>query len=172
MTVLDIGLAISLLVISFYCVSAGVILAIIDLVVLFVGIFIASLLYKPFGGVLAFIPDGRAAKIAAFAIILVVVIIVNEVLTHKAKIKEKVPIRKKWLDGLLGFVVGVVWAGVLISSILAIWIAAYPNMTTTTNIKDSVLVPALLKYAPLVPAILHKEFDTIRSTGLISAIMR
>jgi uncharacterized membrane protein required for colicin V production len=158
---LDIGIALSLVVIAFYGVSAGLILALIDVVVLLLGVFIAGKLYAAFGGVLTFVSDARAAKIIAFAVILVLVIIINEIVTKKAKIREKVPIRK-WLDMLLGGIIGLLWAAIFIGALLTVWIGLYPDMVTTTNIKDSVLVPALLNNIP-VGSLLPKEFSSVVS---------
>lgn len=164
MTMLDIGIALSLVVIAFYGVSAGLILAVVDVIALLLGVFIAGKLYAVFGGVLTFIPDERAAKIIAFAVIIVLVIIVNEVITKKAKIRAKVPIRK-WLDMLLGGIVGLLWAAILISTLLTVWIAMYPDMITTTNIKDSVLVPALLNNIPVGSTLLPQEFRAVISNS-------
>jgi uncharacterized membrane protein required for colicin V production len=162
MTMLDIGLILSFIIISLYGLSAGLIYALIDIVALLIGIFIAGLLYSPFGGVLTFIHDARLAKIIAFAVILVVIIILNEVLTKKAKIRERMQIRKKWLDMLLGWIVGLVWAAILLSAVMTVWIGMYPDMITTTNIKDSVVVPILLNNIP-VAALLPQEFKTVGS---------
>jgi uncharacterized membrane protein required for colicin V production len=161
LTMLDIGLALSLIIIAFYGVSAGLILALIDVVVLLIGVFIAGLLYSPLGGVLSFLPDERAAKLVAFAIIIVLIIIINEIVTKKAKIREKVPIRK-WLDGLLGGIVGLAWAAILISALLTMWIGLYPDLLTSSNIKDSILVPALLNSIPIA-SLLPSEFHSVAS---------
>jgi uncharacterized membrane protein required for colicin V production len=166
MTITDIGLLISLVVISLYCISAGFIIAIIDVIALIIGIWIGGLLLSPLGGVLTFINDLRLAKIIAFAIIVVIIIILNEVLTRKFKVREKiqkhVQIKQKWLDGLLAWIIGLVWGAILISAIMTVWVGLYPDMLTTTNIKDSVVLPILLNHIP-VASLLPSEFHTVAS---------
>lgn len=162
MIMLDIGIALSLLFIAFYGTSAGLILAVVDLIALILGVFIAGKLYALFGGVLTFIPDERTAKIIAFAIIIVLVIVATEIITRKVKLRAKVPIRK-WLDTLLGGIIGLLWGAILISTLLTVWIAMYPDVITTTDIKDSFLVAILLNYIPVGATLLPQEFSAVGS---------
>jgi uncharacterized membrane protein required for colicin V production len=159
---LDIGLIISILVVSFYCVNAGVILAITDVIALIIGVFIAGLLISPFGGILTFISDERLAKLIAFIVVVIVVIIINEIFTKKTKIHEKLPIRKKWLDRLLAWIVGLVWGLILVSALMTVWVGLYTDMLTSTNIKDSVVMPVLTNNIP-VASLLPQEFKNIGS---------
>ena len=162
MIMLDVGIAISLIVLAFYGVSGGLILAVIDMIALLLGIFIAGLLYDLFGGVLVFIPDERVAKIVAFVIIVGVVIIAVEILTRKFKVRAKVPI-KKLLDSLLGGIVGLLWGAIIISTLIRVWVGLYPDIITTTDMTDSILVNILINYIPIASALLPREFSEVSS---------
>ena len=162
MIMLDVGIAVSLIGIAFYGVNAGLILAVIDMIAILLGIFIAGLLYNLFGGVLVFIADERVAKIVAFVIIVVVVIIATEILTSKFKVRAKVPIIK-WLDSLLGGIVGLLWGAIIISTLITVWVGLYPDIITTTDITDSILVNILINYIPIGSALLPQEFSAVSS---------
>jgi uncharacterized membrane protein required for colicin V production len=159
---LDVGIAISLIVLALYGVSAGLILAVIDMIALLLGIFIAGLLYDLFAGVLVFIPDERVAKIVAFVIIVVVVIIAAEILTKIFKVRAKVPI-KKLLDSLLGGIVGLLWGAIIVSTLIRVWVGLSPDIITTTDITDSILVNILINYIPIASALLPQEFSEVSS---------
>ena len=159
---LDVGIAISLIVLALYGVSAGLILAVIDMIALLLGIFIAGLLYDLFGGALVFIPDEKVAKIVAFVIIVAVVIIAAEILTKKFKVRAKVPINKL-LDSLLGGIVGLLWGAIIVSTLIRVWVGLSPDIITTTAITDSILVNILINYIPIASALLPQEFSEVSS---------
>ena len=111
---------------------------------------------------MTFVPDEATAKIIAFAVIIVLIIIATEIASRKVKLRVKAPIAK-WLDALLGGVFFLLWGAILLSTLLTVWIAMYPDVVTTSNMKDSFLVAMLLNYVPVGSALLPQEFSAAGS---------
>ncbi len=137
----------------------GLIKAIITLAGLIVGVILAGRYYTSFAQVLAFIPQENIARIVAFAIIVLAVMAVAAVVAFLLKsIAHAVLLG--WVDHLLGAVFGLFWGGILVGTVLAMWVK-YAGMGQT--IEDSKLAQLLLDYVPLVLALLPNEFDSVRN---------
>lgn len=156
---LDIVIIVVLIIGAVTGLRTGIIKVVVSLVGIIAGVLLAGRLYVPLAGSLSFVPHDGAAKILAFAIIFIVVmiiaLIVGNVLT-----KIVSAIMLGWINRLLGGVFGFISAGLFFGAILAIW-AKFLGVSGV--IADSAIAPVLLKYIPLVLALLPGEFDAVRS---------
>jgi len=121
---------------------AGIIKAVLSLAGLIVGVILAGRYYAPLAGQLTFIPQAMVAKVVAFAIILVGVMVIAAVLARLLKWAATVL--------LLGWV----------NRLLAIWVK---YMGIADVIAESGLAMVLLDRFPMVLALLPAEFDAVRS---------
>ena len=156
---LDIIIAIILVVNIFVGLRAGLIRMVVSLIGLILAIFLAGHYYQALADRLTFITSDRVAGIAAYIVILVLVMILA---AGVAWILSKVAslVMLGWLNHLGGAVLGLLTAGVFIGAILAIW-AKYVGGEGT--IANSLLGGFLLDKFPLVLALLPSEFDVVRS---------
>ena len=117
-----------------------------------------------YGGLAALLsPSGATwANIAAYAIILLVTLVVAGVIgLLVAKLLHVVMIGwLDWLDKLGGFILGVVMGSLLCVAVLAIVGKYYPG--TETVISQSLVAKSLMGGFPLLLALLPEEFDFIR----------
>ena len=156
---LDIVLIVVIGLTTFIGLRKGIIKAALTLAGLIVGIVLAGRYYIPFSERLTLISSPTWAKVAAFAIIFIGIMVLATLL---ARLLERAAsaMMLGWVNrlvgGILGFVVGAMFCGAL----LAIWVK-YVGMTGT--IAQSKIAPILLDRFPKVLALLPKEFDTIRS---------
>jgi len=156
---LDIVLIVAIGIAAFIGLRKGIIKAALTLAGLIVGIVLAGRYYIPFSERLTLISSPTWAKVAAFAIIFIGIMVLATLL---ARLLERAAsaMMLGWVNrlvgGILGFVVGAMFCGAL----LAIWVK-YVGMTGT--IAQSKIAPILLDRFPKVLALLPKEFDTIRS---------
>jgi membrane protein required for colicin V production len=156
---LDIVVAIVMLIALFLGLKAGLIKAVISLAGLILGIFLAGRFYQGLADKLTFISSEKAAGIAAYVIILVLVMIAAAIIAWLLS-KLISAILLGWINRLGGAIFGLIVAGVFIGAILAIW-AKYGGGGET--ISNSWLSSFLLDKFPLVLALLPGEFDSIRS---------
>jgi membrane protein required for colicin V production len=136
----------------------GAIKAVFGIAGLVGGIALAGHYYQPFATMLS---PGEAswAGIAAYAIILIAILIVASVIGwFVAKLVNFVALG--WLDKLVGGILGVVIGALLCAAILAIIVKFYPDMEAT--ISQSVIAKFLMEGFPLLLALLPGEFDFIR----------
>jgi len=126
---------------------------------LVVGVVLAGRYYALFSKWLFFIPHVGLAKVAAFAIIFIGVMVLATVLARLLKGAASA-IMLGWANrlggGILGFVLGAIFCG----AFLAMWVKF---LGITGAIADSNLAPILLDRFPRVLALLPGEFDAIRS---------
>ena len=155
---MDILILIILVLSAFGGLKNGLIKSLLSLIGLVVGVAVAGRFYEPFSGVLAFISSERAAHIAAFVIIFLLVIIIftilGIILTRLVS-----AILLGWLNRLLGAIFSVIMGAIFIAAILAIW-AKY--MGAGGPIEGSFMARFLLDSFPIVLGLLPKEFDTVR----------
>ena len=137
----------------------GIIKAVLSLAGLIVGVILAGRYYAPFSEQLAFIPQAGVAKIVAFAIILIGVMIVAGVLASLLKWAASV-VMLGWVNRLGGALFGLALGAILCSALLAIWIKF---LGIAGAIVESILARILSDYFTVVLALLPGEFDTIRS---------
>ncbi len=156
---LDIVMMVGIGVAAFVGVRKGIIKMVLTLAGLVVGIVLAGRYYGPFSQQLSFIPQASLAKVAAFAIIFIGVMIIATVLARLLKWAASA-IMLGWVNrlggGILGFVVGAMFCG----AFLAMWVKF---LGMTGAIAQSTIAPILLDQFPRVLALLPKEFGTIRS---------
>jgi len=156
---LDIIIIVAIGVSTFVGLRKGIIRAVLSLAGLVIGVVLAGLYYSPFSEQLTFIPQANLAKVAAFAIIFIGVMIIATVLARLLK-RAASAIMLGWADRLAGAVLGFVLGAIFCGAFLAMWIKF---LGMTGAIAESNLAPILLDRFPMVLALLPKEFDTIRS---------
>lgn len=137
----------------------GIIRMALTLAGLVLGIFLAGRYYVPFSEKLTLISSPTWAKVAAFAIIFVGVMVLAALL---ARLLEKVTsaIMLGWANRLVGGIIGFFIGAFLCGTVLAIW-AKYLGVSGA--MAQSNLAPVLLDKFPKVLALLPQEFDAIRS---------
>ena len=156
---LDIIIIVSIAVSTFLGLRTGIIKAVLSLVGLIVGVILAGRYYVPFSEQLGFIPQENVAKIVAFAIIFIGILIVARVLASLLKWAASA-ILLGWIDRLVGAIFGFVLGAIFWGAILAIWV----NLLGMVGvIAESALARVLLDYFPLVLTLLPAEFDSVRS---------
>ena len=136
----------------------GIIKAVLSIAGVIIGVVLAGRFYGSLGEALP-ISDEGIAKIVAFAIILVAVMIIAAVAA--AFIKKVISaILLGWVNRLggaiLGFLLGAIFCGAILS-VLGSFIA------DTDVVKESWLASVLLDTFPLVLALLPDELDSVRS---------
>jgi len=154
---LDIVLAIILVVSVFIGLKVGLIKAILSLVGLVLGIFLAGRFYEAFAGVLTFLPEAAARVVAYILIILIVMIIISIVANLLDKLLSVIMLG--WVNHLGGAVFGLLMAGIFCGAVLAVWVKYVGGSGVVSG---SVLGKYLVNSFPLVLALLPNEFDSIK----------
>jgi membrane protein required for colicin V production len=159
MSWLDIVIVVAIGVTTFIGVKKGVIKIALTLAGLIVGIVLAGRYYAPFSQHLTFISQPSLAKVAAFAIIFIGVMLIATLLARLVKWAAST-IMLGWVDrlagGILGFIVGAMFCG----AFLAMWVKF---LGMPGAIAQSTIAPILLNQFPRVLALLPDEFGAIRS---------
>jgi len=137
----------------------GIIKAVLSLAGLIVGIILAGRYYELLSEQLSFIPQASVAKIVAFAIILVGVMVIAGVLASLLKWAASV-VMLGWVNRLGGAVFGLVLGAMFCGALLATWVKFFG---VTAAIGESNLAPILVSRLPMVLALLPDEFDAVRS---------
>jgi len=137
----------------------GVIKAVLSLVGVIVGVVLAGNYYMPFSEQLSFIPWAGVAKVVAFVIILIGVMVVATVLSRLLKWAASV-VMLGWVNSLGGAIFGLALGAIFFGAILAIWVK---YLGVNELITESALAAILLDKFPMVLALLPSEFDGIRS---------
>ena len=156
---LDIAILLVLAISTFLGIRGGVIKIVLSLVGLIVGVILAGRYYVVFAERLAFIPQASVAKVVAFVIILVGVMVIASVLASLLKWATSA-IMLSWVNRLGGAIFGLVLGAIFCGALLAIWVK-FLGMTGAIN--QSYLAPVLTSYFPIVLALLPEEFDVVRS---------
>ena len=115
--------------------------------------------YVPLSEQLSFISQASVAKIVAFAIILIGVMIITGLLAWLLKWAASI-IMLGWVNRLGGALFGLVLGAIFCSALLAIWVKF---LGLAGVIAESILATILLDSLPIILALLPNEFDTIRS---------
>jgi membrane protein required for colicin V production len=133
----------------------GFIKALFGILGLIVGIALAGHFYQPLA--LKLSSEGAAwAGIAAYAIILVVTVIVAGVAGwFVAKMVHALPFG--WLDRLLGFILGAFMGSMLCAAVLAILCKYVPGVEAA--VAQSAVAATVMKGFPLLLALLPDNFD-------------
>ena len=159
MSWLDIVIIVVIAIATFIGLKIGIIKALLSLAGLIVGVILAGRYYVPFSEQLAFIPQASVAKVVAFAIILVGIMVVAGVLAWLLKRIASL-MMLGWVNHVGGAVFGFVLGAIFFSALLAIW-AKF--LGAEGIIADSGLATVLLDRFPMVLALLPEEFDAVRS---------
>ena len=156
---LDIVIIVALAISTFLGLRIGIIKAVLSLAGLIVGVILAGRYYVPLSEQLTFIPQAGVARIVAFAIILIVVMIIAGVVAKLLKWAASA-VLLGWANHLGGAIFGLVLGAVFCGAILAIWIKF---LGIQSIIVESVMATILLDNFPLVLALLPDDFDAVRS---------
>ncbi len=109
---LDIGIIVAIAITTLIGLKNGLIKAVLSLAGLIIGVILAGRYYAPLAEQLAFIPQATLAKIVAFAIILIGVMIIAGVLARLLKWAASV-MMLSWVNRLGGAVFGLVLGALL-----------------------------------------------------------
>ncbi len=139
--------------------KTGLIKVLLSLLGLCVGISLAGRYYLTLAERLTSIPQEKVAHIAAFAIILIGVMVVAA-LAGWLLTKIISAVMLGWVNGLGGMVFGLVMGALSVSTLLAIWVKF---LGMNQAVSDSGLASLLLNQLPVVLALLPPDFDVIRS---------
>ena len=156
---LDIVIIVAIVISTFLGFRAGIIKAVLSLAGLIVGVILAGRFYIPFSEQLPFISEANVARVVAFAIILIGVMIIAAVIARFLKWATSVMILG-WVNRLGGAIFGFVLGAIFCSALLAICVKF---LGVGGAITGSGLAAILLDRFPMVLALLPDEFDTVRS---------
>ena len=136
----------------------GIIKAALSLAGVILGTILAGNYYVALAEQLTFISQANLAKIAAFAIILIGVMLIAGVLAAVLKwIASAVMLG--WVNRLGGAIFGFALGAVFCGALLAIW----ANFLGIEPLTSSGLATLLLDRFPMVLVLLPEEFDAVRS---------
>ena len=160
MSWLDLVIVVVLAVGAFFGLRMGIIKAVLSLAGVIVGVVLAGQYYVALADVLPFFSEtSSAAKIVAFAIILIVVMAIAVVAARFLKWAASA-MMLGWVNHLGGAALGLVLGAIFCGALLAIWVKWLGAGDTIT---ESMIAPVLLDKFPNVLALLPDEFDAIRS---------
>jgi membrane protein required for colicin V production len=144
---------------TFLCLRIGMIKAVLSFAGLIAGVILAGRYYPLLARQLTFIPQESLAKIAAFALILIGVMIISGILASVLKWLTSL-VMLGWVNHLGGAVFGFMLGVIFCSALLAIW-AKF--IGTEGPLAESSLASLLLERFPMVLTLLPEEFDAVRS---------
>ncbi len=156
---LDIVILVAIAIATFLGMRIGIIKAALTLAGIIVGVILAGRYYLPLSQQLSFIPQASIAKVVAFAVILIGVMIIAAVLAVLLKWAASV-MMLGWVNRLGGAVFGLMLGAIFCSALLAMWVKF---VGIDGAIAESTLAPILLDRFPMVLALLPGEFDAVRS---------
>jgi membrane protein required for colicin V production len=156
---LDIIIIIILIIPILIGLKIGIIKAFLSLAGIVVGVILAGRFSGSLAGVLPFISDPGWAKVAAFAIILIVVMVIAAVLAAVIKWFASAFLLG-WVNRLGGAVFGFVVGAIFCGALLTMWVKF---LGIGGTVSDSALAKILLDGFPVVLALLPADFDSIRS---------
>lgn len=156
---LDIIIIVLLAISTLMGLRIGIIKAILSLAGVIIGVILAGRFYPALAQQLTFIPQENLAKIAAFAIILIGIMVVAGILASMLKWLASM-VLLGWVNRLGGAAFGLVLGAIACSALLAIW-AKF--LGSGGPIGDSGLAGLLLDRFPVILALLPEEFDAVRS---------
>jgi len=156
---LDIIILVIIVVATLTGLKVGIIKAALSLAGVIVGVILAGCYYVALAGELTFISQDSLAKIAAFAIILIVVMLIAVLLAALLKWVVSA-MMMGWVNRLGGAVFGFVLGAVFCGALLAMWVKF---LGVAGVIAESSLTTLLLDRFPIVLALLPAEFGAVRS---------
>ena len=159
MSWLDIVIIVIIGIAAFTGLKTGIIKAVLTLAGVIVGVILAGRFYAALAEQLTFIPQETLARVVAFVIILVGVILVASIIAGVLKWLASI-VLLGWVNRLGGALLGVIMGGIFCGALLAIWTKF---LGISDPIAESALANLLLDYFPMVLALLPGEFDSVRS---------
>jgi membrane protein required for colicin V production len=156
---LDILILVIIVVPTLVGLRVGIIKALLSIAGVIVGVILAGRYYFVFAEHLPFISQTSLARVAAFAIILIGVMIVAAILASLIKWTVSA-VMLGWVNRLggavFGFILGVIFSGAL----LTIWVKFVGIIEA---VSESALATFLLDSFPIALSLLPSEFDSVRS---------
>jgi membrane protein required for colicin V production len=156
---LDILLLVAIALATVAGLGIGIIRAALTLVGLVGGIVLAGHYYIPLSQVLDAVLQPTVAKVVAFAVILIAVMVAAALLAIFLR-RGASAIKLGWADRLGGAVFGLLLGALFCGCLLAIWVKFVGGGET---ISESVVARILLDRLPMALALLPDEFDAVRS---------
>ncbi len=155
---LDIVILILIVIPTLIGLKIGIIKALFTVAGIIVGIVLAGRFSESLGGSLTFISDPGWARIAAFAIILIGVMVIASVLAAVLK-KVVSAVLLGWVNRLGGAVLGFILGFFFCGALLSMWVNF---LGIGSTVSDSALANLLLDGFPVILALLPAEFDSVR----------
>ena len=159
MSWLDIAIIVVIGITAFVGLKNGIIKTVLTLAGVIVGVILAGLFYVALADKLTFIPQETLARVAAFAIILIAVILIAGIIAGVLKWFASI-ILLGWVNRLGGALLGLIMGSIFCGALLAIWTKF---LGIAEPIAESALATFLLDRFPVVLALLPAEFDSVRS---------
>ncbi|OGO19480.1 MAG: hypothetical protein A2144_08260 [Chloroflexi bacterium RBG_16_50_9] len=159
MSWLDIILLIPIIIATLIGLKVGIIKAFFILAGVIAGVVLAGRYYVVVAEHLTFISQPSLAKIAAFAIILIGLIVIASVLAGIIKWAVSA-VMLGWLNHLGGAVIGFFLGVLFCGALLTIWVNF---LGVAGAVSESALAALLLDGFPMALALLPGEFDAVRS---------
>ena len=156
---LDIVLIVILAVSTVFGLKTGLIKAALSLAGMIIGVMVAGNYYVALSERLTFITHDGTAKVVAFAIILIGIMIIASIIAKFLKWATSL-VLLGWVNRLGGAVFGFIMAGILCGAAIAAWVNFFGGGST---IQNSAIAGILLDRLPLVLALLPGEFDSVSS---------
>ena len=155
---LDIVILVVLIISAISGLVNGFIKTVFSLVGLIVGIILAGKYYVSLSEHLGFIQSENAARIVAFLIIFLAVILVATVLgIIFTKIASAILLG--WLNRILGAAAGIIMGGLTLGALLALWVHF---MGSSNTFEQSPLANFLVDKVPIVLGLLPGEFGGVK----------
>jgi membrane protein required for colicin V production len=156
---LDIVILLIVVIATFIGMKEGVIKAVLSIAGVVVGVVLAGRYYMALAERLSFISQPVLAKVVAFAIIFIGVMVIAAVAASVIKWAVSA-VMMAWLDHLLGAVIGFVMGAIFCGAVLTMW-AKFAG--ASGFISSSALARVLLESFPVVLSLLPAEFDSVRT---------
>ena len=157
---LDIVIIILIAVPTVIGLKIGIVKALFTVVGGIIGVILAGRFSGSLGEMMTFISDPALAKVAAFAVILIVVLIIAAVASSFVKWVLSA-ILLGWVNKLGGAILGFILGAIFCGAILTMWVNFYQGSNNT--IDGSPLAIFLLDGFPIVLGLLPAEFDSVRT---------
>jgi len=155
---LDIVIIVIIAISAFIGLKIGLIKAVLSLVGLIIGVILARLYYIPLSEQLTFISQVTLAKVAAFAIIMIGVMIIAGILAMILKWIASL-IMLGWVNRIGGAIFGLVLGVIFCGTILALWV----NFLGVGEVIADSGLAAILSQFPSVLGLMPGEFGSIGS---------
>jgi len=159
MSWLDIAIIVIIGIATLVSFKSGIIKAVLTLAGVIVGVILAGRFYAALAENLTFIPQETLARVVAFAIILVLVILIASIIAGVLKWLASI-VLLGWVNRLGGALLGLIMGSIFCGALLAIWTKF---LGISDPIAESALATFLLDGFPMVLALLPGEFDSVRS---------